>query len=85
MGDRGKRRRNITQKHGGAKDGAGVKRLEMEHVDGVLDESSDGDDDDHSDGESDGVLDFLERLGGGGDPYIDDGGDCVFDPSDCDY
>ena len=62
-----------------------LKRLEMEHVDGALDESSDGDDDDYSDGESDGVLDFLERLGGGGDPYIDDGGDCVFDPSDCDY
>ena len=25
MGDRGKRRRNIAQKHGGARDGAGVK------------------------------------------------------------
>ena len=28
---------------------------------------------------------FLERLGGGGDPYLDDDGDGVFDPGDCDY
>ena len=65
---------------------AACTRLEIEHVDGALDESSaDNDDGDDSDGESDGGLDVLERLGGGGDPYIDDASDCVFDPSDCDY
>ena len=47
--------------------------------------SDDEDDGDDSDGESDGGLDFLERLGGGGDPYLDDDGDGVFDPGDCDY
>ena len=51
------------------------------HVRGQDDE----DDGDDSDGESDGGLDFLERLGGGGDPYLDDDGDGVFDPGDCDY
>ena len=64
-----------------------LKRLELEHVDGALDESSDGNDgSDGSDGgESDGVLDFLERVGGGEDPYLDDDGDGVFDPGDCGY
>ena len=47
--------------------------------------SDDEDDGDDSDGESDGGLDFLERLGGGGDPYLDDDGDGVFDPGDCGY
>ena len=64
-----------------------IKRLEIEYVDhALLGEPSDDEDyGDDSDGESDGGLDFLERLGGGGDPYLDDDGDGVFDPGDCDY
>ena len=64
-----------------------LKRLEIEYVDHALlgEPSDDEDDGDDSDGESDGGLDFLERLGGGGDPYLDDDGDGVFDPGDCDY